>query len=90
MYVTSPVQEVRFFAEVDDIVPAREAELSKPVESYDSIAHFDSDKKVVTFKSGSLYELKDPIPYGGGKTPYSLRYTDLQSFRNAKTTDDIL
>lgn len=89
MYVTSPEKRIKFFAKVDKIVPAREADLAKPAEHYTDMAKFDPDKKVLFFESGSLYKLEDPIPYKN-KVTYSLRYTDLQSFRNANTTDDIL
>ena len=89
MYVAAPEKKVRYFAEVEKIVPAREANLAKPPDAYTDMAHFDPDKKVVMFKSGTLHELDDPIPYNK-KNPYSLVYTDLQSFRRAETTDDIL
>jgi hypothetical protein len=88
IYVASPEKRVRFFAEVKEIVFAGEADLAKPPESYADMAKFDSDKKVVLFKPGSLHELEDPIPYKD-KVAYSLRYTDLESFRNASTTADV-
>jgi predicted type IV restriction endonuclease len=88
MYVSSPVQEVQFVAEVDRIVPAHEADLARPAESYVEIAHFDPEKQVVLFKPGSLHRLKAPIPFEG-RTIQSLRYTDLRRFKRASTTDDL-
>lgn len=88
MYVFAPAREVQFVAGVDRIVPAREAGLARPAESYVEIAHFDPEKQVVLFKPGSLHRLKDPIPFEG-QTIQSLRYTDLHRFKRASTTEDL-
>ncbi|MES3630939.1 MAG: hypothetical protein PPP56_12320 [Longimonas sp.] len=88
MYVAAPAQEVQFVAKVDRIVPAREADLARPVGSYTEIARFDPEKQVVLFKPGSLHRLEDPIPFEG-RTIQSLRYTDLRRFKHAATTEDL-
>jgi hypothetical protein len=85
MYVSRSSKEVRFFARVSEIVEAEEAELAHPVGEY---PQFDVGKKVVLFTTGSLYELKEPIPYRD-KTPYSLRYITLGNFRTATGTDEL-
>lgn len=90
MYVSEDVQEIRYVARVKEIVPAAEAKLARTLESYvGEQANFDQGKKVVVFEPRSLYELADPIEYGS-RVPYSLRYTDLERFKMAETTDDIL
>lgn len=90
MYVSEEIQEIRYIAEVEDIVPATEAQLARTLESYTGDqAAFDESKQVVKFKSGSLHELADPITYKS-RVPYSLRYTELGRLKTAETTDDLL
>jgi hypothetical protein len=88
MYVTEGVSEVRYFAEVDGFVDPYEADLERHPHGYGDRDSIADGKKIVTFKSGTLYELEDPIPYAS-KHPQSLRYTTLQRFRDAETTDDL-
>jgi hypothetical protein len=88
MYIAKPAQEVRYFAEVDSIVPATEADLASPLESYVDMAKFDRDKKVVRFKEGSLHKLEDPIPHGE-YTPQGMSYTTLEKFKRAEQTGDL-
>ena len=88
MYIAKPSQEVRYFAEVENIVSATEADLESPLESYVDMAKFDKDKKVIRFKKGSLHELEDPIPHGE-YTPQGMSYTTLRKFKQAKQTGDL-
>lgn len=88
IYIAKPAQEVRYFAEVDSIVPATEADLASPLESYVDMAKFDKDKMVVRFKQGSLHELEDPIPHGE-YTPQGMSYTTLEKFKRAEQTGDL-
>lgn len=85
MYVSGSEKEVKYFARVEDVVDAEEADLARPVEDY---PQFDSRKKVVVFQSGSLHELEERIPYRE-RTPYSLRYISLNDFRTATGTDEL-
>lgn len=95
MYVTRNIQQVKYFAKVQEIVPATEADLSRPSEFYyesgsdEAQAGFDPDQQVVVFEEGSLVELEDPIPFES-RYPQARRYTTLEQFRDASTTDDIL
>ena len=90
MYITGDVRAVMYVARVKEIVPASEAALSRLLESYTGDqATFDQNKRVIVFEPKSLYELSDPIPLAT-RVPYGLQYTDLESFRTAETTDDIL
>lgn len=85
MYVSRSSSEVRYFARVERIIDAKEANLTRPVEEY---PQFEDGKKVVVFEQNSLYELEDPIPYRE-KIPYALRYITLGDFRTATGTDEL-
>jgi hypothetical protein len=90
MYISDDVQQIRYVARVKEIVPAMEATLARTLESYvGDQAEFDENKQVVVFEPGTLHELEDPIDYES-RVPYSLRYTELNRFKQAETTDDIL
>lgn len=88
MYVTGDVREVQYIAEVESVVDTEAAALERNPEEYKDGAKIAEDKKVITFKPGSLYKLEDPIPYET-KYPQSLRYTTLEKFRQAETTNDL-
>lgn len=88
MYVTGDVRQVKYFAEVDEVVSPSEAELNRePLDYVDRDAIADG-KKVVMFKPGTLYEIEHPVQYET-KYPQSLQYTTLGRLRNAETTDDL-
>lgn len=89
MYVTGDVRQVKYFAEVKDVVPPEKAELSRPIDEYADGAKIADDKRVVRFEPGSLYELADPVPFES-KYPQSLQYTTLGALRSAETTNDML
>ncbi|QKY20660.1 hypothetical protein B4589_009815 [Halolamina sp. CBA1230] len=85
IYVSGSTKAVRYFARVQDIVPADVATLTRPAESY---PQYDPSKSVVVFEPGTLQELTPEIQYRE-KTPYSLRYTTLGNVRDATGTDDL-
>jgi len=85
IYVSGSEKAVQYFAKVNEIVDAEDAELAHSVEEY---PRFESGKKVVVFEPQSLYMLEDPIPYRD-RTPYSLRYITLGDFRTATGTDEL-
>jgi hypothetical protein len=89
MYVTGDVREIKYFAEVDEVVEPEEAGLERDPLDYKDRAKLAENKMVVKFKSGSLYELEDPIPYESNY-PQGLRYTTLEKIRTGNTTDDVL
>jgi hypothetical protein len=82
------VREVRYVAEVRDVVDPDDAELIRPAESYLDRDEIGSGKKVVRFKPGTLRELEEPIPFET-KYPQSRQYTTLGKLRQAETTDDL-
>lgn len=88
IYVTSE-SKVKYFADIKNIVPASQAQLARPPESYVDSAKFDSNKKVVYFKNGSLKKLDEPINYQD-RAPQGRQYSSLREFREAETTKDII
>lgn len=89
MYVTGNVGQIKYIAQVKDVVPPEEAELARAVDEYADGAKMAEDKQVVRFEPGTLFELADPIPLES-KYPQGLRYTTLEAVRSAETTDDVL
>lgn len=89
MYVTEGESEIRYVAEVAEIVKPTQADLVKPAEEYTDQAEFGRDKRVVVFKENSLYELEDPVPFET-RYPQGLRYSTLEKLRSAETTDDVI
>lgn len=89
MYVTGDVRQVKYVAEVAEVVAPDRANLQREPLEYKDRAKIASDKKVVTFKPGTLFELADPVPFET-KYPQGLRYTTLGKLRTAETTDDML
>ncbi|ADJ17028.1 hypothetical protein [Halalkalicoccus jeotgali] len=90
LYITGDSGAVVYVGHIKEIMPASDAALSRLLELYTGDqATFDQNTRVVVFEPESLYELSDPIPLAT-RVPYGLRYTDLESFRTAETTDEIL
>ena len=89
MYVSGKIREVKYFATVQDTVPAEEAKLVRPIGEYVEIGRVSGDKKLIRFKEGSLYEFENPIPFET-KYPLSHRYTTFEALKTADTTDDLL
>jgi len=85
MYVSGSEKAVKYFARLEEIVDAKNAELARPGEEY---PQYESGKKVVVFQPRSLYEVEDPIHFRN-RTPYSLRYITLGDFRTATGTDEL-
>lgn len=89
MYVTGDVQEVKYFAEVNNVIKPEEADLMRDPLDYKDRAKIAEEKKVIEFTPDTLYELEDPVPYKS-KYPQGLRYTTLGDLRDAETTDDMI
>ncbi|MFC6825362.1 type I restriction enzyme HsdR N-terminal domain-containing protein [Halopelagius fulvigenes] len=88
MYQSGDVGEVRYFAEVDELVDPFEADLERSPLGYGDRESIEDGKMVVKFKPGTLRELEDPVPFES-KYPQALRYTTLGKIREAETTDDL-
>jgi hypothetical protein len=95
MYVSNGIQQIKYVAEVKEIVQPEQANLARPLDFYsepasaEEQAGIDPAKKVVVFEKGSLFELEDPIPFKN-KHPQSLTYTTLGELKRAETTDDLI
>jgi len=89
MYVTGDVQEIKYFAEVADVVSPEEADLAREPTAYQNDGEIADAKRVVVFEPESIVEFSDPIPFES-KYPQGRRYTTLEQIRTAKTTDDVL
>jgi len=63
IYVADAESEIRYIAEVAEVVPAREAELAEPSEEDTDRAEFDPNEKVVSFEPDSLYGFEETIPF---------------------------
>lgn len=89
-YVAGGPKKIQYIASIAEIVPAKDATLARNKETYiGKEAEFEPGDKVVVFEPGTLYELEDPIRYKN-KAPQGRVYTDLGSFKNATTTDDVI
>ncbi|MCU4799749.1 type I restriction enzyme HsdR N-terminal domain-containing protein [Halobacteria archaeon HArc-gm2] len=89
-YVAGGPMEIQYIASIKEIIPAKEAILARDQESYTGDeADFEPGDQVVVFEPGSLYELEDPIRYKN-KAPQGRVYTDLSTFKNASTTEDVI
>lgn len=89
-YVAGGPMEIQYIASIKEIIPAKEATLARDQKSYiGEEADFEPGDQVVVFEPGSLYELEDPIPYKN-KAPQGRVYTDLNAFKNATTTEDVI
>ena len=89
-YVAGGPKEIRYFATIKEIVPAEEATLARGTDTYDGDeARYEPGDQVVVFEPGSLYELEDPIQYKD-KAPQGRVYSDLATFKNASTTEDVI
>ena len=85
MYISGVESEVRFIAEVDEVVDPEDADIERSLDNYE----IGENDRVIQFKKGSLHELEDPVPFES-KYPQSHRYTTLGELKDAETTDDML
>ncbi|SDD68380.1 type I restriction enzyme HsdR N-terminal domain-containing protein [Natrinema hispanicum] len=88
MYVTGDESEVRYFAEVKEVVDPSEADLERDPLDYLDRDEVGEGKKVIEFERDSFFELKNPIPYES-QHAQSRRDTTLGKLREAGTTDDL-
>ncbi|UWG47425.1 RecB family restriction endonuclease, SeqA-likeprotein [Halanaeroarchaeum sp. HSR-CO] len=83
LYVSSPVQEVKYVGEIEDVVPVREFSGID-----DTLRQQNDGKYVITLSE--VVELEDAIPFGEGEaTVRGMTYTTLGKFKEATTIDDL-
>lgn len=85
LYLSSPVRAVRYFAVIDEIVDPMIEDCK--VEIFYEYEIYSPGKKVIHLKE-PLIELNDEIPFEGRTIP-TIRYTSLDKFIEAETTDDL-
>jgi hypothetical protein len=83
LYVSSPVQEVKYVGKIEDVVPVREfAGID------DTLKQQNDGKYVVTLSE--VVELADAIPFGDGEANVrGMTYTTLGTLKDATTIDDL-
>jgi len=86
IYVTKPVQEIKYFGEIEDIIDPKDER--SPVENLDKHSTYSKEKELLLLKEDSLRELENPISFEGKKI-MGPRYTTLDKLRNARTTADL-
>ena len=86
IYISGDAKEIRYFAQVKDIIPAEEATLTQSVEEYED---YQSGRKVIVFEDNSVYKLENPIPFSNRVLYPPVRYTNLQTSKTAVTMDDL-
>lgn len=83
LYVSAPVQEVKYIGKIEDVFPAREF-----TDADETLRQQNDGKHVVTFSE--LYEFEDPIPFGIGEANVQgMTYTTLGKLKSADTIDDL-
>jgi len=86
LYVARPHSKIMYLGEIERITPRLAP--GEKVEGIDE--ELVPGKQVIILKNNSLVELNDPIPVGPlGSSIQGLIYTNLITFKTAKTTKDI-
>jgi len=87
LYISSPVSAVRYFGIVKEIIDPRKED--HPVDDFREYKSYDEGDKLIILKKDMIIELDNMIPYKGTKIQ-GFRYTTLNKFIDAETTDDLL
>lgn len=83
LYVSSPIQEVKYVGQIEDVVPVREF---KGID--DTLRQQNDGKYVITLSE--VVELEDPIPFGEGEANVrGMTYTTTGELKEASTIDDL-
>jgi len=86
LYISSPVKAVRYFGVVDEIIDPRDG--GHPVDDFREYEPYEEGDKLIMLESDSIIELDDEIAFGGGSV-LSFRYTTLNSFIKAESTEEL-
>ena len=93
LYISQPVYEVQYFAEIEGVLDPSKETLPTGLQNVEGTGHRDPGKKLITFKQGRMWKLADPITYGiprrPGKAPQNLQFHQLSKLANAATLDDL-
>jgi len=90
LYVGKPESSVLYFGEVESITqPLKSKEDLLKLQMPD-VEMFETGKRVIHLKPGTLVKLKDPIPLKNKRSaPRGLRYTTLQKLIQAKDISEL-
>lgn len=84
IYVTKPRQELLLVSKIDEVMDASDWANQQADFDRDDYGTYDPQKSVVTFETGKIFELDDPIPWKeGDPILQGLRYTTLESLKSA-------
>jgi hypothetical protein len=83
LYVSSPIQKVKYVGQIEDVVPVRE------FTGIDDTLKQQNDGKYV-IKLSEVVELEDAIPFGEGEANVrGMTYTTLSTLKEVSTIDDL-
>jgi hypothetical protein len=83
LYVSSPVQELKYVGQIEDVVPVREFDGID-----DTLKQQNDGKYVITLSD--VIELEDAIPFGEGEANVrGMTYTTMSTLKQAATIDDL-
>jgi len=91
LYISKPESKVKYFAKVKDIIDPLDSKspfANRGIDTLPDSYSYEEGKKLVLFEEESIVEIKPPIEFGK-KSMLGLRYTTLEKFVDAKTTDDL-
>lgn len=86
LYVSSPISAVMYFGVVEEIIDPKKEEFT--IDDSWKDESYDEGNKLIILKRDMIVELDDPLPYGGTRIQ-RFRYTTLNKFIDAETTDDL-
>lgn len=75
-----------YFGVVEEIIDPRKEEFT--VDDSWEYKSYDESDKLIMLKRDMIVELDDPLPYGDNRIQ-RFRYTKLNKFIDAETTDDL-
>ena len=90
LYVGRPESSVLYFGEIESITqPLKSKEDLKRIQEEDTET-FETGKRVIHLKQGTLVKFKDPIPVKDKRSaPRGLRYTTLERLIQANHTGEL-
>lgn len=86
LYVSSPTSAVKYFGVVEEVIDPRNKD--PPIDDFREHESYEEGNKMIILKKDMIVELDDMVPYEGGPIQ-GLRYTTLNKFIQAETTDDL-
>ena len=90
LYVGKPESSVLYFGDIESITQPLDSKQALHKIKEEDLETFETGKRVIHLKPGSLVRFKDPIPLKDRrKAPRGLRYTTLRKLIQADYVDDL-